>query len=386
MSARGARRRLFRVGRALAAAAALALAAGAAMADEAQDVYSAGREAVFAERWADVRRTFEEFTRRFPTSAYADDAHYWLGMALYELGESERAYAVLKAMNANYPGSPWSDDGRALMIRCAEAVLKSAPQTPRRPSGRSVAAPLIEYESFIERSTSDASSKVQLLAIDTMLVTRPDKASVLLPRLSDAKAPSDAASMVLDRFFGADRVKVTLEDPEGGLTEGNVAVLVRNGDSVTHLTLSQALDVIRPPAGSLDVRFDHRVVSEIRDRLLATERQMVREGDAGSVEARAGREGEAMSAIVKVVDGEVHYYRNGNEVTRIVVLRRQAGFNDRNVKIFTETREGLRELSLEEARRIPSAAARLGLTEGTVRYLKAALAIIEIDLSGTAGN
>ena len=385
MSPSGARSRLFRVGQALLAAAALALAAGAAMADEAQDVYSAGREAVFAERWADVRRTFEDFTRRFPTSAYADDAHYWLGMALYELGESERAYAVLKAMNANYPGSPWGDDGRALMIRCAEAVLKSA-QPPRRASARPVAAPLMEYESFIERSTSDTSSKVQLLAIDTMLVTRPDKASVLLPRLSDTKAPSDAASMVLDRFFGADRVKVTLEDPMGGLTESNVAVLVRNGDTVTHLTLSQALDVIRPPAGSMDARFDHRVVSEIRDRLLATERQMVREGDAGSVEARAGREGEAMSAIVKVVDGEVHYYRNGSEVTRIVVLRRQAGFNDRNVKIFTETREGLRELSLEEARRIPSAAARLGLTEGTVRYLKAALAIIEIDLSGTAGN
>src|SRR5688572_29365420 len=151
-----------------------------------QDLYARGRDAVFAEQWSGARQALEEMIRRFPASGHADDAHYWLGVALYELGESDRAYQTLKQMQGRYPDSPWNDDARALMVRCAEASLLSRPASrtgdgPDRPRRD-------EYEAFLERSTHDSSSKVQPLAIDTVLGSRPEKAAELLPRLSAGQA------------------------------------------------------------------------------------------------------------------------------------------------------------------------------------------------------
>lgn len=362
-----------------------------AVAQQDREAYDRGRSAVFEERWPDVRRQFEEFVRRFPGSSHADGARYWLGMALYEMGEAEEAYSVLKKMNEEHPESPWNDDGRVLMVRCAEAALKAA--ATRRPAGmirsedRSGLSNLVEYEAFIERSTRDRSSKVQLLAIDTMLGARPDKAPELLTRLSSGKASREATGMVLDRFFGPEQVKVTIEDPARGLTDENVAVMVRQGDEVTYLTLTESLALVRDPREAPPrARFGREIRTEIRDKLLRAERGLVREGDPGSVQTLQGGDGRSMSAIVKVVDGEVHYYRNGNETTRIVVLRRRAGFNADNIRMFVETRSGVREIGLEEARRLPSGGPATGLSEGTIRYLKASLAIIEIDLERAAGS
>ncbi|HET9480786.1 MAG TPA: outer membrane protein assembly factor BamD [Candidatus Polarisedimenticolia bacterium] len=383
------------------ATALLLLAAAPAAAAEDQQLYAAGRDAVFEERWQDARRLFEDFTRRFPSSAYADDAHYWLGMALYELREPEDAYVVLKRMNGSYPESPWSDDARVLMVRCAESVLKSSVASrSSRPSGGPVPltaeggarlSRLSEYEAFIERSTHDSSSKVQLLAIDTMLGTRPERAAELLPRLSGGNTSREAAGVVLDRFFEGETVKVTVEDPAQGFTEGNIAIMVRQADEVAHLTLSGALDLLQAGPARAG-RFDEGTIREIRDKLLRAEKNLVREGGPGSVETHPGPGGKSMSAIVKVVDGEVHYYRSGEETTRIVVLRRDAGFNEDNIRVFVELRSGVREIPLAEARRLqpagpgrPAPATSGGLSDGTLRYLKAALAIIEIDLTREDG-
>jgi len=367
------------------------LLVGAAQAAADQDLYDRGRTAVFEERWQDARRIFEDFSKRYPASSYADDAQYWLGMAWYEMGDPERAYAVLKAMTNAYPDSPWGDDGRALMVRCAEAVLKAAgapgnPSSPSRVPSRVPQTRLAEYESFIEQSTQDTSSKVQLMAIDSMLVSKPGKAPELLPRLNNGKAPREAADMVLDRFFAGDRVKVTLEDPDGGLTDGNVAVMVRQGDQVEYLTLSEAIALVkRSPGANRSERFDAATVTEIRDKLIRTEQSLMREGDPGSVEMLPSSGGRSMSAIVKVVDGEVHYYRNGSETTRIVVLKRKGGFNAENIKIFVDDGSTVRELTLEQARHPSDSSGPAGLSEATVRYLRAALAIIEIDLTRTTG-
>jgi len=367
----------------------LLLLAGPVRAAGDQDLYDRGRTAVFEERWQDARRTFEDFARRYPASPYADDAQYWLGMAWYELGDPEQAYAVLKTMTSQYPDSPWNDDGRVLMVRCAEAVLKDASQTPAGAPRVTVSTPsarLAEYESFIEQSTQDSNSKVQLLAIDTMLGSKPGKAPELLPRLNNGKASREAADMVLDRFFGGDRVKVTLEDPDGGLTDGNVAVMVRQGEGVDYLTLSEAIALARSAPGASRVPpYDDATVTEIRDKLIRTEQSLTREGDPGSVEMLPTNGGRSMSAIVKVVDGEVHYYRNGSETTRIVVLKRQGGFNADNIKIFFDDGATVSELSLAEARSISASGGPHGLSEPTVRYLKAALAIIEIDLTRSTG-
>ncbi|HET6372895.1 MAG TPA: tetratricopeptide repeat protein [Candidatus Polarisedimenticolia bacterium] len=359
------------------------LAAGvAAGASEDQDMYAKGRSAVFEERWDDARKILEELTRRFPASPYADDAYWWTGMALYETGQAERAYAILKELDRRFPDSRWSEDARALRVRCAERALmassggkgsRSIGRYPVRTDGGGA-----EYEAFIEQSTHDASAKVQLLAIDTMLTTRPDKASELLPRLNSGFAPKEAADIVLDRYFGGERVKVSVQDPSRGLDEGNVAVMVRQGDDVVELRLAEAVDIAR---GGSNRRFDEATRAEILSKILETERSLVRSGDPGTVEAVPIGAGDRTSAIVKVVDGEVHYYRNGGETIQILVLRRSAGFTAENVRIFVETPTGVRQLDLGEARHLAPDGARAGLNEASSRYLKAALAIIELDLA-----
>src|SRR5262249_7978288 len=73
---------------------------------------------------------------------------------------------------------------------------------------------------------------------------------------------------------------------------------------------------------------------------------------------------------------------------RILVLRRQAGFNEDNIRIFVETRTGQREIKLNEARSYSPGGTEgqtAGLSDASVRYLKAALAIIEIDLNRNTG-
>jgi len=367
----------------LAGLAMLLLAAQTAFGGEDQSLYNRGRSAVFEERWSDAKATFEEMNRRFPSSPLADDAHYWLGMALYEMGDAESAYAVLQQMADKYAGSPWSDDARALRVRCAELAMRNTPSGSSGGSG-APSRPRNEYATFIEKSTRDANSRVQLLAIDTVLEANPGRAPELLPRLNTGAASREAADLVVDRFFGGERVKVTMENPLLGIRDGNVAIMVRQEGGISYLSLAEATDLIRDGAPGT-TRFDAGVVSEIRDKLLKAARNLVREGDPGTIETPLIGGGSSMSAIVKVVDGEVHYYRNGDEIVRIVVLRRESGFTDENVRIFLESRGSVRSMRIAEVRALPNGLAKLGLTEATSRYLKAALAIIEIDLTRTAG-
>lgn len=359
-----------------------------AFAGEDQTLYNNGRSAIFEERWADARNVFEEMNRRFPTSPLADDAHYWLGMALYEMSEAEGAYAVLQQMTEKYPSSPWSDDARALRVRCAELAMRdAAANSPGASSGGS-ARPKSEYATYIEKSTRDVNSRVQLLAIDTVLETNPGRAPELLPRLNNGGKSREAAGLVVDRFFSGERVKVTMENPLLGLRDGNVAIMVRQDSGISYLSLAEATDLIRDGgsrgAGGAPARFDAEIVSEIREKLLKASRNLVREGDPGSIETPLIGGGSTMSAIVKVVDGEVHYYRNGDEVVRIVVLKRESGFTDENVRIFLENNGSVRSMRIADVRALPSGMTRAGMTEPTSRYLKAALAIIEIDLTRAA--
>jgi hypothetical protein len=272
------------------------------------------------------------------------------------------------------------------MVRCAEAALLAAPRDAS-PGGRTnlgeASQRVAEYEAFLQKSTRDASSRVQLLAIDTVLETRPEMAPDLLPRLNSGRAPREAAGIVMDRFFAGARVKVLMERAALGFTEGNVAVLVRSGDRVEHLGLQEALDLAAPDAPSRGTRrFDPQILSEMRDKLVEAERTLIEPAGAGSIESTD--HGLSRSAIIKVVDGEVHYYRTGDETSRIVVLNRQAGFGPHNVRVFVETPSSMKELPLQEARGLAPGGAH-GIGDPTVRYLKAALAIIEIDLNRTPG-
>lgn len=358
-----------------------------------QDEYNRGRTAVFEERWSDVREIFDDFETRFPGSAHGDDAQYWLGMALHELGLHERGYEVLKRLAVKHTESPWIDDARVLMVRCAEAIIKSESGKPgfRRGDGIDPAEPapatstqtrLAEYEEFIDESTRDTSSKVQLTAIDSALESKPAMARELLMRLNAAEGSPETVDMILDRFFGNSTVKVTMSDPALGLTDENVAVMIREGDTVHYLSLSDAAGLaLRPNAAGPS--FSAATVKEIGASILTAERNHVR--DAEKSRSTSLEDPDAPGAtIVKVMDGELHHYRSGAETTRILVLSRDAGFRADNIRIYVEGKNGIADVPLADARSFTTRNNPLGLSSGTINYLKAALAIIEIDLTRPA--
>jgi len=340
-----------------------------------QDLYNEGRSLVFEESWTKARAVFESLARRYPSSSFLDDGLYWTAFSLYEEGRPEMAYLTLRNLVSKYADSPWNEDARALMVRCAEAALKEkATDDPARP-GR--AGNATEYRRFLEESTRDRSSQVSLLAIDTLLHQEPQKAPDLLGRVESSGPAQEGAVVVLDRFFGKDLVRVTFDAISAGFSEGNVHVLVRDGGQAIRLTLSEGIDLA---AGRGERRFSEVVRREMRERILEAERSIVTQGPARDAEGLVP--GRRSATIVRVVDGEVHYYSNGAETVRIVVLRRSAGFNPDNVQVYVDGSAGMKHVQLPDATASEPGFTARGLSSDAFHYLSQSLGVIQLDLAG----
>ncbi len=344
-----------------------------------QDLYNEGRALIFDESWARARAVFESLSKRFPQSAFLDDALYWTAFSHYEERRPSQGYQTLRTLVTKYPGSPWSDDARALMVRCAEGALKEmggeAGARTARIGGDS------EYRRFLEESTRDRSAQVSLLAIDTLLDQDPQKAPDLLGRVTVSSGAMEGAVVVLDRFFGKELVKVTFDEIPAGFAEGNVHVLVRDGGQALRLSLPEALDAV---AGRGARRFDDAVRREMRERILDAERALVTQGPVHSGSSGRGDRAGRASTIVRVVDGEVHYYANGAETVRIVVLRRSAGFIPDNVQIYVEGVAGIRHVQLADLVGSEPGPSARGLSSDARQYLLQSLGVIHLDLDGAS--
>ncbi len=378
------RQRVDRLGRGILSAAILAWAgilpvfAGILIADTGgpdQALYNQGRALVFEEAWPQAREVFQLLLRRHPRSPYLDDALYWTAFALYEEGRPEGAYDTLQGLIEEYPESPWQVDARTLMVRASESALLAL--AGRQGSGSAFDDPSNRYRKFLEESTRDSNAQVSLMAIDTLLDHEPDKAPDLLKRVKPTS--NEGAVVLLDRFFGNDFVKVTFKDRSAGLAEGNVMILVRSGDRSAQLTMGEALDVI---AGNDDRRYSQVVVRELREKILEAERSLVTQGPivgqehASPVRRRA-------STIVRVVDGEVHYYDNGAETLRIVVLKRAAGFSPQNVHVFVDGPSGPEEVALEDILREERGPMLRGISADAMLFLRQSLGVIRLDLENS---
>lgn len=65
----------------------------------------------------------QDFVRRYPDSAYAANAQYWLGNAYYALGDYKSAIAAQEVVTSNYAASPKAPDAM-LNIGSSYALLK----------------------------------------------------------------------------------------------------------------------------------------------------------------------------------------------------------------------------------------------------------------------
>ena len=67
----------------------------------------------------------QDFVRRYPDSAYAANAQYWLGNAYYALGDYTQAIAAQEVVTTTYAGSPKAPDAM-LNIGSSYALLKDS--------------------------------------------------------------------------------------------------------------------------------------------------------------------------------------------------------------------------------------------------------------------
>ena len=67
----------------------------------------------------------QEFVRRYPTSAYASNAQYWLGNAYYALGDYKKAIAAQEVVTSTYADSAKVPDAM-LNIASSYALLKDS--------------------------------------------------------------------------------------------------------------------------------------------------------------------------------------------------------------------------------------------------------------------
>lgn len=342
-----------------------------------QEMYNQGRSLIFEEQWGQAREIFETLQRRHPGSPFIDDALYWIAFSLFEESKPEPAYQTLHNLIRKYPDSPWNDDARALMVRCAEAALKEQASSQAGRPGRAETAS--EYRRFIEESTHDRSAQVSLIAIDTLLSQEPRKAPDLIGRVGSSPSALEGAVVVLDRYFGKEKVKVSFDEPRAGFAEGNVHVLVREGDQALRLSLTEALDAIR---GRGSRALSDTVRIEMSERILEAERSLVTQGEIKADPGQKPGKGR-VATIVRVVDGEVHYYTNGAETIRVMVLRRSAGFASENVQVYVEGSGGIRQIPLADLMSPSPETNVRGLSTDGLRYLTQTLGVIQLDLGRT---
>ena len=70
-------------------------------------------------RFADARRAYEEWLRRWPQSTYRGAAYYALGMIERQLGNPEKALEHLDRVQAVAPRSSWAEDAAYQLLRAA---------------------------------------------------------------------------------------------------------------------------------------------------------------------------------------------------------------------------------------------------------------------------
>jgi tol-pal system protein YbgF len=70
--------------------------------------------------------SFNEFVRRYPDSAYAATAQYWLGNSYYALRDYRNAIDSQRLLLKNYPNSPKASDA-LLNIASSHVELKEKP-------------------------------------------------------------------------------------------------------------------------------------------------------------------------------------------------------------------------------------------------------------------
>lgn len=341
---------------AAAVAATVAVPSGSASPDRA--LYEEGRQAVLEMRWKDAETALARLLQSHASSSYTDDALYWRAFARAEAGDCSSAWADLTDLEKRFPSSPRAAAARALRVRCAGALLAARPDDP----GRS------DYTRLIAEATRHDSLPGRLSAAEVLLAADPVEGARALREVASGLRDRTLLEVVLDRHFGEALAVARPADPALPLGPANAVVLVRRPDGAEALGVPEALRAARDASES---GYPARTRSAIEQALASLRGAGARDGAA---------DGRETSRVSQVEDTEVHLYRGAGETVRIVVLDRDHGYRDDNVRVFVERGERHTELDPQEAERMVQAGDTRVMGPRALTFVGSSLALIRLDL------
>ncbi len=80
--------------------------------DPSQGLYKSGYNQILSEQWEKARKTFADLLKRYPQSAYTDDARYWSAYALMHINQ-EKAITEYREFINQHPRSTYLSDAVA---------------------------------------------------------------------------------------------------------------------------------------------------------------------------------------------------------------------------------------------------------------------------------
>jgi HEAT repeat protein len=107
----------------------------------ARELFNAGQKFYDQSRYPDAERTFREVVRKYPKSAIADKAGYYLIRTLRDTGKRPEALEQINAFPKTYPKSSWNADVQEIKIQLTNQVppraefilLRQLPPSPPAP-------------------------------------------------------------------------------------------------------------------------------------------------------------------------------------------------------------------------------------------------------------
>jgi HEAT repeat protein len=197
-----------------------------AQGDPADSVYRQARRALDGKEYATAARLFDTIVSRYPRSAYAPDALYWKGFALYRDGNLDGAVTALEAQAQRFPRAATRGDAATLLMTVKGEQAQRGDTNARRDVNKAAEQP----------SGSCRDMEVQIAALDAVQRMDPQTA---LPLLRKVLARRDECSLplrknalfILGQRAGPDRERILLElaktDPSSDVRKDAVFYLAQ---------------------------------------------------------------------------------------------------------------------------------------------------------------
>ena len=84
--------------------------------DPAYDAFKKARDLMYDDKFRDAISAFQNLIKKYPTSKYLDQSHFWVAYSLEKTGNDlEKAFAAYKKVDEDFSNSRWADDAHALI-------------------------------------------------------------------------------------------------------------------------------------------------------------------------------------------------------------------------------------------------------------------------------